>query len=190
MSTSSESQVEDTETTIADLETQVQTLRMDLQGLHDFAKTLREENTTLQEKVNDQQETIQELQDELSRLEDRTNLLQHVKKASALESEEKIAIILQTLVEEAEQKRKNGKTASAAMDAPQAVKTLGGGVDRTTMYDLLPRAAELVGKQEEKVCYYLREDRASQKNSRLVVNLENGEMPAMVEGYDISTGGG
>lgn len=167
-----------------ELENRVTGLEHDVKKQAEFAKTAQ--NTAekaLQKADNDDvREELQTLRQQLDQIEDRTDLLQQVKKASALTKTEQAAVCLQTLVTEAQNTNQR-----ASMDVREATKTLGGGVDRTNMYNVLPHAAELI--DDEDTVWYKRESRGSDKNSRLIVDLTQGDVPAQVEGYDLTGGG-
>lgn len=112
---------------------------------------------------------------------DRTDLLQHVRRASALKPAERAAVCIQTLATEA------GVDGRATMDANGAVKALGGDADRTNMYGpygVFAKAVDLVG--DEDVLWVEQESRASAKNTRLVLDRSAGELPSTVAGHEVS----
>lgn len=183
MSTSDETQA----TNLQDIEQRLSALEMDVEQTANLAKdAIATANEALEAAENadgELREDVERLEQRLDDLADRTDLLKSVKQASALSSEEKAAVCLQTLVAEAQ--NSNG---TATMTAREARKALGGDVDRTLMYDVLPRAAELV--DDEDVVWYQKESRGSQKKSRLIVDLDNGSVPGSVAGYDLTGGDG
>lgn len=159
----------------------------------DFERMMRRienELDELKEQVNSQQDRIDDLEVENERLrerwkrtEERTDLLQHVKQSSALAPEERAAILIQTLHNKAVASEQRGEPAQSELDANQGVSALGGSIDRTLMYSTFEKAVELVG--DEAVLQYKKEDRGAAKNSRLLLNLEAGELPATVAGHEI-----
>jgi len=51
-------------------------------------------------------------------------------------------------------------------------------------YDVFEEAEELV--QDTDVVWYQKEERSSKKDSRLIVNLDGGDLPAQVAGVDLT----
>lgn len=128
------------------------------------------------------EEEAKELRQEVAELRQQTELVDRVQRASTLKPDERAIVLIQTLHAEA---RRNGGTAT--IDASAAVKALGGDVDRTLMYGedgTFERTVDLVG--DEDLLWYKKENRASSKNSRLILDLNNGEMPEKVAGHDIT----
>lgn len=185
MSTGTPAARSDVEDRLDELEQRLESLQMDVKQSGNLAKdAIQTANEALQQ-VDDVQDNlsgdVRELEARFDDLADRTDLLKHVKQASALSRDEKAVVCLQTLVTEAQDG--DGR---AAMNAREAKKALGGGVDRTLMYKILPHAADLV--DDEDVVWWQTESRSSQQNSRLIIDLTNGDVPGSIEGYDLTGG--
>lgn len=155
-------------------------------------KAVEDELEEKDQTIDEQAQRIQELEQTIEKLDDRTDLLQSIRRGSATGKEEKIAVLVQRLVNEAWRRKQkpNNEPARASVDAEGAVDTLQGRIDRTSVYGetgLFKRAVEMVG--DEDVLYYVSESRASSKNSRLVLNLEAGDVPAQVAGHEIDQPG-
>lgn len=150
-----------------------------------YERRLKQAEEELQEKdrvIAAKDERIDELDARVEALEDRTDLLDRVEKASALKPEERAAVLIQTLYAKAQ--RNDGK---ASIDASGAVDALGGEVSRTLMYGesgVFQRAVDLVG--DEDVLWYKKENRASNRNSRLLLDLDEGDLPDAVAGREIT----
>lgn len=144
-------------------------------------KDAEERAADAEERAAAAEEEAAELRQELAELRERTSLVDRVQRASTLKPEERAIVLIQTLHAEA---RRNGGTAT--IDASAAVKALGGDIDRTLMYGddgTFQRTVDLVG--DEDLLWYQTENRASSKNSRLILDLNNGEMPDTVAGHDV-----
>lgn len=150
---------------------------------------LREENAILSDRVDTAEQERDELRKEVSRLRERTDLLETVRRAGSMGVEERAAVLVQTLYNEARGRgQKNTKdTASAMMDYNKAEGALGGGVSRDQIYRTFDRAEELVDDTD--VVQYIKEDRTSPQNSRLVLTLENGALPQTIAGHAIEEPG-
>lgn len=141
------------------------------------------------ERIAELEAELEHLRDEVDTVSDQTEVLQLGRKASALKPDERAAVVLQTLYNEARKRgdRNNDEPASAAMDAGEAVKTLGGSIHRTQVYGdhgVFQRAVDLV--DDEDVCWVKKESRASSKNTRLIVDLEAGDLPTTAAGRSIT----
>lgn len=124
-------------------------------------QSLRDENDCLRERLAD--------------VEDRTDLQAHVQDAAALKVEDRAKVCIQTCVNEAQRRGRNGENASATMDYNEARKALGGGLADQQLLDALKRADDLV---DSPAVRFKKETRAAQRNSRLIVDLEAGDLPA------------
>lgn len=152
-------------------------------ALQTKAKTAEDRAQEAEARADAAEERVTELEREVAALRDQTDLLQQVKKASALKPAERAAVLIQTLATEAA-----SSDGRASMDANAAVKALGGDADRTNMYGeygVFAKAVDLVG--DEDVLWFREENRASQQNSRLILDLNEGELPATVAGHEVST---
>lgn len=152
--------------------------------LHQRIKVLEEGRDEDQRRIAVLEEENAELKGEVATLRDRTDLFDRVRRASALKPDERAAVMIQTLYNEAE-----ASDGRATMDVGEGVKTLGGEVDRTLMYGengAFERAVDLV--DDEEVLWYKEESRSSQKNSRLIIDLNAGPLPETANGFDLKKG--
>lgn len=167
-----------------DVEGRVAELENRLDAMSRRLDTVQEQNEWLEDELKDRDEEIQHLRRELDSVKNRTDLLDRVESASALKPDERAAVLIQTLYNEAD--ATNGH---ASIDASQASKALGGRVDRTLMYGetgTFQKAVDAVG--DDDVLKLVKEDRASDRNTRLVLNLEAGELPETVAGVEVKEG--
>lgn len=139
---------------------------------------------------HDVEQELQEVRRSMEAVQEQADMMQRIKRASALKPDERAAVLIQTLYAQA---KRNGERPNheprATMEAGEAVHALGGDADRTNMYGesgIFNRAVELVDDQD--VLWYQKESRASKQNSRLIMDLGAGEPPATVAGYDIAEG--
>lgn len=149
--------------------------------LHRRIKVLEEERDDDKRRIAVLEQENSGLKGELATLRDRTDLFDRVQRAAALKPEERAAVLIQTLYSEAE-----SSDGRATMDAGKAVGALGGGVNRTLMYGengAFQRAVDLVGNED--VLWYKEESRSSQKNSRLILDLNAGKLPQTVNGHEL-----
>lgn len=130
---------------------------------------LEDEIERYEDELAARDQRIAALEERLDAVESSTELIQHVEDASRLDVDERAAVCLQTLVNEA-RSRPDNQPSRASMDWEKGLAALGGGIDRTRIYDVYRRAEELVGNDD--VCWYEKEPRGSQQNSRLVVDLD------------------
>jgi DNA repair exonuclease SbcCD ATPase subunit len=142
------------------------------------------------DKVNDLEAEIDTLeadleaaQSRIDELEERTDLLQAVQKASSLKPEERAVVCIQTLYNRASARDPR----LAEMDVQAAINALGGSVKRHHIYPVFDVVDDLEDVDDD-VLQVVREDRASEENTRIVLNLEAGELPSMVLGHELETG--
>lgn len=156
----------------------VRELEADLADAHERIDGLKAEN--------------QRLRAELQEIDERTGLMEAVSDASSMQIETRAAICIQTLVNEASSVA-GEDLPTAAMDWREGKKALGGGINRTSVYDTFEKAEELVDAQlgdDQRVVQFKREGRSSQKNSRLAVDLSAGDLPRKIADKEIRAGGG
>jgi hypothetical protein len=119
-----------------------------------------------------QQREIDDLREENQTLKARTDLLDLVENSDEMDGMQRTVALLQHLQKKAEQDGGRGRAESAAVDADRALEVLHyPEVDRTAIYKDFERAQRLVGDGD--VCWY-----DGGQNARLVLNLENGDVPA------------
>jgi uncharacterized protein YigA (DUF484 family) len=194
MSTSGETDAQpDDEDPESDLHQEVQEAISTAESALSTARRSQQRVLELRGQLQDRDEEIDDLQEEIGRLErelrevrERTDLLEHVKKAASLKPETRAAICIQTLYNSA-MKRKRDSTsdkARASMDYKGAENALGGAMNREPIYRTFDRAEKLVG--DEDVCRKIKEDRSSDKNTRLVIDLTEGDLPQTIAGHEIT----
>lgn len=167
-----------------DIEHELGALQNRLDAMSKRLETVEEQNEWLEQELKKRDERIDDLEHELEQVQTRTDLLDRVEEGSSLKPEERAAVLIQTLYNEAV--NTNGY---ASIDVSGAVKALGGSVNRTLMYGpngTFKRAVELV--DDEDVLRLKKENRASEKNTRLELNITDGELPETVAGVEVKGG--
>lgn len=125
-------------------------------------------------------ERVAELESDLEEMDERTDLLQNVSENSATSRERRVAILLQTLYEDAAARRDAhpDEPSRASMTAREAWNTVRRTVERTMMYHDFQKAEDLVDDAD--VVWY--EDSGTHQ---LVLDLDAGEPPATIAGHTI-----
>ena len=123
---------------------------------------------------------IEELERAVEHITDTLTLLEDVQKNTISRRQKRIAQCLITLQNQAERGRSN----ASSLDANGIMVALGGAIDRTVTYDMMSYIEEAVDKPE--VCYKETHGRSSAKNTRVVVNLDAGDLPKTYAGIAIS----
>lgn len=142
---------------------------------------LEEQNEWLEEQLKERDEEIETLRERIDELEDRSQLLDRVLDHGPSSRKKRAALLLQVLYNDAISS--NGK---AAMDVNAGLENLNRQVDRTTVYGIFDEAVDAVG--DEDVCYVIKESRASKKNTRLVLEPDEGTVPEKVGGVPLKGG--
>ncbi len=141
---------------------------------------LREDHADLQTEVETLRDENAALEQELDEVRERTDLLQAVRQASSLDSEEQAAVCIQNLHNKAQ--NNDGR---ASLSPSEGLSALGHSIDRTSVYDVYRRAERLVG--DDDLLWYQSEPRNADKNSRLILDLTEGSLPSTVAGHDVRT---
>jgi len=135
---------------------------------------------TQQATIEHQQEAIDRLERENEELRARTDLLSLVEDSEEMDGFQRSVTLLQHLQNKAQQEAGRGRSESAAVDHDKALEALHHpGVDRTTVYSDFQRAERLVGDTD--VCRY-----DGGRPARLILNLENGDLPTDVATKEVS----
>lgn len=147
----------------------------------EFRKTIQEQEEQI-EAIRDEN---QELRAQVEQLRDRTGLLEHVQDAASLKPEKRAAILIQTLYNSAWKRKQNNANSnpSASMDYNGAETALGGGISRDKIYTTFAKAEQLVDDTD--VVRYVKENRGSDKNTRLVLDLSETDAPSQIAGRTI-----
>lgn len=146
---------------------------------------LREENATLRDEIESLHEENESLRGRIEELHNRTDLMTDVAAGAAMKPDQRAAVCIQTLYNEAyRNKHLNAETRpTASMDYKKGQGALGGGISRSSVLRSFERADELV---DGDVVRYIREDRSSEQNSRLVIDLSESAAPETVAGQEIT----
>jgi chromosome segregation ATPase len=176
-----------TTTDEASVEQQLKDLRSKVDSLSNGLAYVREELDKRDETIEEQNAYIERLEQRVMDLEERTDLQQHIQDAGALDVEERAGVCVQTLVNRARKKQRNGGAPTASMDYNGADAALGGTLSREQLLRALRRAAEIIDGDAVR---FISESRASQKNSRLVLDLEAGTLPSKAGGVELGAGTG
>lgn len=181
------------ELTIEELAQEVQEAKSEANSAKNLAKQaqqklidVRERELEKDQRITELEEQLDDAQSEIKSLRDRTGLLQTVKNGSSMKIDERAAVLIQTLYNEAWKKKQssaNNAKPKASMDYNAASGALGGSPDRSAIYRAMDKAEELV--ENEELCRKVEEDRGSDKNTRLVLNLEAGDVPTVIGGQTI-----
>lgn len=164
----------------------VRELEARLDAMSKRLETAEEEMEWLENELQARDDRIDDLERRLDTYEDRTDLLDSIEADAALKPKQRAAVLIQTLHNEA-----TNTNGHASIDAGGAVKALGGSVNRTLMYGesgAFQKAVDAVDDKE--VLKLVRENRASNRNTRLELDLTAGGLPETVAGVDIKGGVG
>lgn len=157
---------------LADLEQRVEALSTRI-------GVLEEQNEWLEGELQNRDQRIADLERRLDRYEELQDLFTRMEGNAANKPQRRAGVLIRTIYNEAD--ASNGR---ASIDAKQAKKVLGGGIDRTLMYSTFDTAVELVG--DEDVVWITRESRASNRNTRLEIDLSAGDVPETIAGVTIT----
>jgi len=144
------------------------------------ARNASDEADQLADELAHERQRRKELESEVEKLTDDRELLNTVRRNAAGDRSAQAAICIQSLARQARRSAKN----RASMNANSCQDTLQGNIHRTNTYDVFEEAEELV--QDTDVVWYQKEERSSKKDSRLIVNLDGGDLPAQVAGVDLT----
>lgn len=137
---------------------------------------------TKEERIDELERRVDELEEQLA---EQLDLQRHLTDATRLTVDQRASVLIQTLVNEARARERRGEPPLAEMDYNAALKALGGSLDRRQIYDTFDRADRLV---DGDAIRYRNERRSAQKNSRLIADLESGDLPSSVESEGIDRG--
>ena len=156
-----------------------------IDALEDERDDARKERDALRGEVEEFQQENEDLRAEIERLDARTDLLSFVETSDEMTAKQRRIALIQHLKKAAEKERERGRDAKASMNKEEAEAALKyPDIDRTTFYDDLRKAPRLVGKKD--VLWYKSN---SGGESRLKMNLENGDLPGDVVGHRRRNGG-
>ena len=157
-------------------------------------RALRKVNE-IESELDDVRDENQQLRQQISELENRTALLDLVARDGDT-VDDRAVVLLQNLFNEAYQEKQRAHlenvTPSASLDYNGAKRALGGQTTaRQQLYDAMQRAVELVygsdvdpesPPEDQPVVQYVTEDRTSERNTRLVVDLSETDAIELTNG--------
>jgi predicted RNase H-like nuclease (RuvC/YqgF family) len=156
-----------------------------IESLEDEREDVRKEHDALRGEVEGLQQENKDLRAEIERLDARTDLLSLVENSDEMTAKQRRIALIQHLKKAAEKERERGRDAKASMNKEEAEAALKyPDIDRTTFYDDLRKAPRLIGMND--VLWY---ESNSGGESRLKLNLENGDLPGDVVGHPRRNGG-
>lgn len=185
--THTQSKTEEEQGETEDLREKIAELEARIDDAVYLAKRSQQEASDLREELEKKDQRIDELESEVEALRDRDKLLQHVHKKSASSVDERAAILIRKLNNEAIAKQEDGREGTASFtisDARTALRRDNIDVQREKLYYTFEKAEDLVDNED--VLDYKKEPRTAEKNSRLRLDLEAGDLPAMVGGFQIN----
>lgn len=162
------------------LEDTVERLSSELQGVIQIAQSAKSEVVELEEELAHERKRRKELEQQVEKLSQDNEFVNTVQQNGVSDNTRRAAICLQTLA----RRSRKGSGNHATMDANRCADTLNGTIHRTTAYRIFEQAEELVGDSD--VVWYQKEKRTASENSRLILDLDGGELPAQVAGFDLS----
>jgi hypothetical protein len=168
-----------------DLEETVKDLEARLDDAVFLAKRAEERVDDLEEELYEKDERIRDLEETIESLQDRDRLMKHVHQNAADTPTKRAVSLIQTLNNEAVTNGQAGPAKTASVTAREAKKCLGGDVNRSLIYPTFEKAENLV--DNDAVLEYRKEDRSSPKKSRLILDLEAGQLPSEIAGFEIRT---
>lgn len=144
---------------------------------------LEQQNEWLEDELQDAQAKLNDLEQQLEAVQENTDLLQTVERAESRKPAERAAVLIRTL-----RRRARTSDGRASLDVAGALDVLRLDPDkRTLMYSTFQKAEDLVGDTD--VVWYRQEPRHSDRNSRLILTLENGDVPEVANGHELRAEG-
>lgn len=169
-----------------DLEVRIDDLETRLDDAINLTKQSRQKVTKLRDELREKDEQIYEIKQRLETFQDCDQLVKEVASNAADTPTKRAIRLIQTLNNEATANRQAGREPTASLTNREAKKALGGGPSRSSVYRAMERVVELLNK-DTNVIQYKKEPRSSRKKSRLVIDLDRGEAPQTIAGYQIRT---
>jgi len=122
---------------------------------------------------------LEQLERTVEGMTDTMTLLKDVRQSNASRTEQRTAQCMITL----ENMAQRGRSNASSMDADGIINALGGSISRSFAYDMMRYIQEAV--DDETVCWKETHPRNSQKNTRVVLNLDAGDLPQTYAGIDL-----
>lgn len=170
-----------------DLEEKVKDLEARLEDAVFLAKRAGDRVDDLEEELHEKDQRIHELEQAVESLQDSDRLMQKVHRNAADKPTERAVLLIKKLNNEAVTNEQAGRSPKSSMTIREALTELNrDGVDvrRDALYYTFEQADDLI---DSDVVRYKTEDRSSDKKSRLIADLEKGEMPSTIAGFEIRT---
>jgi chromosome segregation ATPase len=170
---------------IEELEAKLETFQEGLENAWDAIDDLEAKLEEEREERRCLEKENQNLQKEIDRLDARTDLLSLVENSDDMTARQRRITLIQHLKKAAEKERERGRDAKASVNKEEAEAALQyPDIDRTTIYDDLRKAPNLVGKKS-----VLRYESSSGGNSRLKLNLEKDDLSTDIVDHARRNGG-
>jgi len=159
---------------VEDAHARIDALSQQISELRDLHADERQARVRLEDDLAAERERRYKLQDDLDEIDARTDLLSILKAdADQMDGRARSAALILHLKRAAERRRERGDVAKASVNRDQAEEALHHpDVERTTIYRDMRRAVRLV--DDKRVLAY---ESASGGESRLKLDLENGDLP-------------
>lgn len=153
-----------------------------VEALRKKVNKLEDENFEIREDLYKKEKQIETLESAVEELQTRNSLIEKASAGSVTKAKDRQAILVQKLYTRA--KNSNGR---ASIDAKQAHEQIFNEEwSRQLMYEDFNKAVKNVG--DPNVLYVKKESRASNRNTRLILDLTNGTLPPTLHGEKIKGG--
>lgn len=167
---------------MTDLEDRVTKLESRLGGISEVATAHDGDIEAIQREVASLRQEIDSMRADLQDVRNLADMLQPDPDTS-MSKEQRGAHALLTLY----RKASAASDGTAALDAGGVVDANQGQIKRAYAYEIMRAVPDLVN--DDGVCWLKTEDRSSKRNTRVVLDLTNGDVPASTEGVRIHDGG-
>lgn len=171
---------EDIDERVTRLERLTDVLRENLRDEQDERRELDNELQHARTEIRELEQRVEELENDI---DDQTEIMRRAMRSSSLKPTERAAVLVQIMWRDAN-RNPNGK---ATMTVSEAYEALQRDVTRNAFYGesgTFQKAVDLV--DDEDILYLVKESRASDRNTRLVLDLEVGEPPQTAQGFDLT----
>jgi len=153
-----------------------------LDALSRRLEVAEEQNEWLEAQLYERDERLDEVEQDLKAVDERTELMHKVQRFDAGKPTERAAVLIQTLRNRAiESDDRAALDVRGALDVLRLDKS-----KRTLMYETFEKAEQMV--DDPAVLAYKKEHQHADKNSRLAINLTNGDVPKRAEGFELHAG--
>lgn len=166
---------------IDELEDEVAKLRSQLSGVSEVVGENDSDVEVLRREVASLRDEVDSLRSDLQDVRDLSKLIQP-EESSKVTRSKRAAYALVTLYRKA-----NAGNGVAALDADGVVAANQGQIGESYAYKVMRQIPDLV--EDDSVCWIIKEERNAADNTRVVLDLNNGDVPASTEGVRIHNGG-